>query len=640
MYGDVHIHNWDAEMDSNAREIVAARITSPALASGSGILFTAASACSNLRSLRLDNVKCEALSDLQYLSKTLEKLTVRVLWPKLPEGYSLDQPTALGRFAWARGLENLKYLDINTANTPTCIGIKEITGSLPSKNLASLRLWKTVAPCNLTAADFSRFSKLEFLSIRECHFATPEIRELQKVLPHLYGIECIQRSSKDAHRLLRGHNEPSEETTCRLSHLHLCLHFSSEEFSKFVKPRLGTRSPEKFFQLSPKMKSINVSFSGSPSCILAAYYSHPSQHPCPPVLDSLAISSSLDSFENAAWDGSLSSLRSLSLKPHHLLQRIRNMPPADCRNFPGLSSMHHLTELDLSFRHIKGGHEDGVSSILDNMRNLKRLRLDSIKGSTHALGAIVKMKDLHTLKLNNCQLIDLCALKFILKGRGASLHEFYYICRECHGGSNCIFKVVAGAVPDMPRLKILHFHEPAEHRSCSKESDSSLHLLPQALAKCTSLTEIHLAPVFIQPEAAAVDGGFSYTLPNWKPLTSLTRLRKLAVDTKSGWTFGSLSEVCRSLIHLQDLSITDYQELDDSVVVSDWLVEVARLPLLNYLSLLGCRSLKLPHDLKPLEKAPSLMFLGIIGMRVQHPYAMADEIQAVLPNIQKCNVHR
>ena len=68
------------------------------------------------------------------------------------------------------------------------------------------------------------------------------------------------------------------------------------------------------------------------------------------------------------------------------------------------------------------------------------------------------------------------------------------------------------------------------------------------------------------------------------------------------------------------------------------MAEVARLPLLKELFLDSCFNLLvLIENLKPLEQAPSLMFLDITGLRVQHSYTLAQQIEQVLPNLQKCN---
>lgn len=636
IYGDVRIHRWVKEIndDGYAQSIIAARITAPALTAGSGsILYTAAVACSNLRSLRLDSVRHEALFDLKHLSNTLEKLKARVLWPKLPEGYLLDRPTWLGFFTWTTCLDKIRYLEIQPLNNPTYIGIKEIVECLPTKHLAHLQLSQCVAPSDLKAADFTHFNKLQFLSVRECHFKTSEIRELQKILPYLYGIECIQHKARDAHRLLQGNQEPSNKATCGLSHLHLCLNFSTEESAKFEELRRNQTT--KSLPLSPKLKSIFISFSGNPSCVLSLYYPFVSSCTPPPNLDSLTLQSSLASVENVAYDGQLRSLRSLILKPHHALKGFQYLPPIDCRYLPGLSTMRQLTELDLSFQTIEENFRESVPNILGVMKKLKRLRLDSLKGSTCMLGPVVEMDDLCSLQLHNCTFHDLWLLKVILKSRSASLHELEYSSKDCPGCASCIFNVIADAVPEMARLKKLHIHEQTAHSLCTDEGCSelsALNALPQALAKCTGLTDVRVSPVCNQHDVSL------YFLPNWIDLSALTKLCNLSIDTRSGWNLDSCSAICCSLIYLQELRIADYKDLDKTIVDVNWLIEVARLPLLKDLLLRGCRLLNLPLDLKPLVKAPSLMFVSLMGKGIQHPYAMAGRVEEILPNIQKCNV--
>lgn len=640
----MHIRRWEKEFndDEYAQSIIAARITAPALTAGSGsILYTAALACSSLRTLRLDSVKYEALFDLKHVSNTLEKLIARVLWPKLPEGYLLDRPLQLGFFTWTTCLKKLKYLEIQPLHNPTYIGIKEIVESLPTKHLAHLQLSQCVVPSDLKAADFAQFNMLQFLSIRECHFKTSEIRRLQKVLPYLYGIECIQRKAIDAHCLLQGKKEPTNKNTCGLSHLHLCLNFSTKEAAKLGE--LGGNQTTKSIHLSPRLKHIYISFSGSPGCcVLSLYYPWQNQHSpslsClrPPNLDFLTLQSSLGSIERSAYSGQLNSLRSLTFAPRYS-RNCEYFPTIGSRYLPGLSTMDQMTELDLSFQSMEGNYKEGVPNVLDIMKKLKRLRIDSLKGSTYMLGPIVEMDDLFCLCLDNCSLRDLWLLKEILKSRRASLHELEYTSRECRGCDSCIFKVIADAVPEMARLKKLHIYEQTAHSLCAAGDCSeipALNALPQALAKCTNLTDVLVAPVFNQIDES------SNLLLNWNDVSALTKICKLSIPTRSGWNLQSVSAICSSLIYHQELCITDYKDLDKTTVDVNWLIEIARLPLLGSLLMHNCRSLQLPLDLKPLVKAPSLMLVTLVGKGIQHPYAMAEQIEEILPNIQRCSIVR
>jgi len=602
-------------------------------------LYTAALACSRLRSLRLDSIKHEALSDLKHVSNTLEKLTARVLWPKLPEGYLLDRPSQLGFFAWVTCLEKLKYLNIRPLNNPTYIGIKEIVASLPTKHLAHLQLLQCVAPSDLNAAGFTHFNKLRFLSIRDCYFKTSEIRNLQKVLPYLYGIECIQHQAEDAHCLLQGKNEPTDKSTCGLCHLHLCLNFSTEESETFKE--LGRNQTTQSLHLSPKLKSVFISFSGNPSCcVLSLYYPSPSFSSLRlPNLDSLSVQSPLASVEKSASSGQLNSLRSLVIKAHDSLEHYQCFwPSSDSRNLPGLSTMHQMTELDLNFQcqSIDECFEEGFRAILDNMKKLRRLCIKYLKGSTYMLAPVVEMDDLCCLCLHHCSFRDLRFLKQILKSRRASIHEFEYkFSRECRSFDTCIFKLIAEILPEMARLKKLHIHELFIHFRCAAGDCievSTLVALPQALAKCNGLTDVCVIPVFDQWDES------SNLLLTWSNVSALTKLCKLTIDTRSGWNLNSISAICCSLIYLQELHITGYAFLHSATVDVNWLIEIARLPLLRSLFIVGCRSLKLPLGLKPLIEAPSLMFVTLIGRAIQHPHAMAGRVEEVLPNIQKCNI--
>jgi hypothetical protein len=648
-YGDVHIHTWEEELHANdyARNIIAARITSPAITAGSGILCTAISACSKLRSLRLDSVKYEALYDLKHVSKTLEKLLARVFWPKLPQNYLLDDPQRLGWFNWASCLKNLKFLEIFPLNTPTYIGMKEILENLPAKHLEHLRLCLCVAPADLKAADFKHLNKLKFLSLRHCQFETSEIRTLQSSLPHLYGIECIQRRAKDAHRLLRGKKEPTN--TCGISHLHLSLHFSTEESAKFEKLRDGV---PKSRQLSSNLKNVCISFSGQQSCVLSLYYPHRPSYisSLPSSLETLTLSSSLGSIERAALHGKLTSLRSISMKYHHLQIYNGNTPPIDSRYLPGLASLQQLTELDLSFHSMEENFKKGVPNILKVFKKLRRLRLDGLKGSAYMLGPVVDMQDLFSFELKFCNLSDLWLLKLILNARSRSLVEFKYSSKGCYGGDSCIYRVLEHAVPEMPRLRKLWVHESATHSLCSdrcsgkgggKEEVFCLHGLPKALGVCTTLRDLRVSPN-LNLESNDIYNINNSPLPvlDWSALAACTRLCNLSICATSGWNLQSFSSLCTSLPYLQDVVIMDYKNLDKSIVDENWMTEISRLPLLRELHLSGCRLLKLPGDLTPLAKAPSLMFLHLLGKGIQHPHAMAERIEGILPNIQRCNVVR